>query len=699
MRLGATVAKLLDRLNLGQLILVGTALALVGQDILDKRTSPILSGICFSVAVVTYLLPAYHNEDQRETAREGDFPINGGVLQWAIILAIAGFFGLQENRFTSWGVAAWLGAIALCFVGLPSKAAFSRSNKSLDTAEAKGKWSWHLSWPGLALFGAIIIGVALRLYQLRELPMDLGWDLPYNYTSTKRIFEGQHLIFFPDNFGREGMFFYLIALVSRFSALTPYSIRITSALVGIATIPAMYLLARECTKGREAPAYATLLLAINRWHIVLSRSGYRVSLMPLMSILFLYGMARGLRRGRPRDWAWAGLFLGLGLWTYKAFVFAIPVAIGTIIIYALKWRIEKWGGHQNRPTSWSASPNTLSKSLAMMLVVAAIAALPMIRFFIDQPDVYLAREMQASKLVSQSMDRDQLDRWKLYTSNTLTSLLMFNYEGDSNSRFGVPFQRELGFVSATLLVLGLFKAIVRWQKGSNLLLLVAFLGLMAPMTISMLAGEKPNLFRSSGLIGLTLLLVSWVMCDIRKALTSLIKRTRLPSWQILIGEGESAKHKEIKFGLSLTLALALGPFLVAGGMLLTELRESQKIYFEDFREQAPDVGNYSVASKMAKTMIAFEEGPTFIKVWPHWYDGRAVSVHLDVAQRAWTAELFEINPQTYPLADFHGKLLIILHPQDHVSLETLRGYFPRNSALTERYPTGMPAFIAFYGQR
>ena len=42
-----------------------------------------------------------------------------------------------------------------------------------------------------------------------------------------------------------------------------------------------------------------LLLAVNKWHIVLTRSGYRVSLMPLFAILALYGLARGLRRVLP----------------------------------------------------------------------------------------------------------------------------------------------------------------------------------------------------------------------------------------------------------------------------------------------------------------------------------------------------------------------------------------------------------------
>jgi len=335
----------------------------------------------------------------------------------------------------------------------------------------------------------------------------------------------------------------------------------------------------------------------------------------------------------------------------------------------------------------------------MLLLVAIITALPMIRFLIDQPEVYFARELQAAKLVGQSMGREQISRWKLYASNTKTSLLMFNYEGDSNSRFGIPFQRELGYISAALFVLGLAKIIARWKKGSNPLILVAFVGLLLPMIISMLYGEKPNLFRSSGLIGLCLVLVSSVIRDARMSLRNLLQRIHLPSWKIQIGEGESVRVRQIHLGFSLALVLSVAPVLLSTGLLVAELRDTQQVYFGEFREQAPDVGNYSVAREMAQTMIGFEEGPTFVKVWPHWYDGRAVTVHLNVAERAWTAELFEINPNTYPLADFQGKLLILMHPQDHASLETLRQSFPKHTTHTARFPTGLPAFIAFYGQR
>ena len=85
---------------------------------------------------------------------------------------------------------------------------------------------------------------------------------------------------------------------------------------------------------------------------------------------------------------------------------------------------------------------------------------------------------------------------------------MFNYEGDANPRFGVPFQRHMGFLSGVLLVIGAAMALLRARRGGNGLLLLSIAGLLAPMTVSMLWAEAPNCFRSAGVLGPSLVLAA-----------------------------------------------------------------------------------------------------------------------------------------------------------------------------------------------
>ncbi|MCD6520486.1 MAG: glycosyltransferase family 39 protein, partial [Anaerolineae bacterium] len=526
------------------------------------------------------------------------------------------------------------------------------------------------------LIGALLIGAFYRLYQLAELPADLGWDLPYNYMDIRRILSGEYLIFFPDNFGREGMFFYLAAALAKLGRLSPYSMRLTSAAIGIATIPALYLLAKECF-DRETGVYAALLLAVNKWHIVLSRAGYRVILLPLFGTLVLLGLARSLRRGRARDWAWLGFSLGLGIWTYKAFSFAFPLAIGAVLAYALwapRATTQKAEGGR-----WGMPPLALLKGLGFALLIALVLATPMLRYMVDAPESYFARELHGARLVRSAMGENHTPWHALLSENLRRGVLMFNYEGDGNSRFGVPFQRQLGFVSGVLFILGLACALRRPLEGGNALLFLGLGGFLLPMVISMLPGETPNCFRSAGTIGVALTLAAGALRALRQAFVRALQGTASPQPQ---------RQSPWLLGLALVV-----------GLWGAEAQESWRYYFEDFRQVAPDVANYSIAQELAKRIAAFEDGPAFIKEWPYWYDGRAVQVYLDAEGKRWGGELLKIDPQAPPLKGFQGKVLVLLHPQDRQSLSILEHYFPRWAVLEDHFPNGEVALIAFYGER
>ncbi|MBC7237692.1 MAG: glycosyltransferase family 39 protein, partial [Chloroflexi bacterium] len=657
-------------------ILLALALAGLAQYRLDERSSLNLAIAAYIGAAVVYALPLGTRafppvrtghprpaSDCEETA----FNLRRASLYWALALSALAMVSLGGNRFTPLGAASWLLAIVHLFWATP----ITRARASAPASSASSVR--RVPWPTIALLIALGAGAFLRFYRLQELPADLGWDLPYNFSDGQRILAGEYLIFFPDNYGREGMFFYLIAAVAKLGSLSAYSIRVTSALVGVLAIPAIYALAREALDD-EAAAYAALLLASNKWHITLTRSGYRVSLMPLFSILALYTLARALRRGHSRDWALAGVSLGLGLWTYKAFTFMLPTAVGTVLLYALLGlRVRR--GDPAVESGRRATFRPLLKGLGLMLLATLVALSPMVRFVIDFPETYLARELLGADLVNKSVERADMSRLSLYARNAITSLLMFNYEGDGNSRFGVPFQRHMGYISGVLFVLGVAGALAHWRRRIYLLLLVALVGLLTPMTISMLAGEAPNCFRSSGVIGPALVLAAIALRRVRRALSAGLRR--LPcSLQISFGQA-------VPLRIALRPAYTLLPILLCAGLLWAEAQETRRVYFDDFRRVAPDVANYSISLELARRIAAFADGPAYIKPWPHWYDGRAVQEHLSAAGVHGPGELFELDPAAPPFAGFQGKMLILFHPQDREALETLKTFFPRHTVLTD----------------
>ena len=330
------------------------------------------------------------------------------------------------------------------------------------------------------------------------------------------------------------------------------------------------------------------------------------------------------------------------------------------------------------------------------MLVTVIAAVPMIRVVVDTPKAYLAREGLGARLVSESLEREGVTRAQLYLRNVGTSVLMFNYQGDANARFGVPFQRQMGFVSGVLLVLGVALALSRFCRGSNGLLLLSLPGLIAPMTISMLWGEVPNCFRSSGVLGPCLVLAALALRSVRSHLSKEIGGRGLPRLEFRLNTDADETHtRTLSFGANILWA----PLLVVALAMGLEMREMTRTYFEDFRRVAPRMQNYSMALALAEHMIDFDQGPAIVMVWPHWYDGRAVRAHLAAAGRAWDGELLSVRPDQPPLLGFRGQMLVLMHPENTETLRTLQAYFPRWTTTLERFPNGELSLLAFYGER
>jgi hypothetical protein len=266
---------------------------------------------------------------------------------------------------------------------------------------------------------------------------------------------------------------------------------------------------------------------------------------------------------------------------------------------------------------------------------------------------------------------------------------MFHYEGDANGRFGVPLKRHLGWISGALFLLGVVGALFRLRRGGNALLLICALGLLAPQIVAMRLGEKPNLFRSSGVIGPSLVLISVVLRNTRHYLGQAVdwvreRWTRLP---------------RIEAPLNATVVGSGIALAVVALLLALEAEETVSYYFGDHRRALPDEANWSIAQDISETILAFEDGPAYVKTWAHWYDGRALREYLDARGLRWDGEIPEMSRDAPPLAGYRGKMLVILHPNDTRTLDLLKQHFDRWAVKTEHYPLGKaPIIVEFYGE-
>jgi len=330
---------------------------------------------------------------------------------------------------------------------------------------------------------------------------------------------------------------------------------------------------------------------------------------------------------------------------------------------------------------------------------------PLGRYIVEHPEQYFAREKRQVEV----MGRQE----PILTSKMLIyywrSLLGFNYEGDANSRFNVPFARHMGLVSGTLMVLGLGYVLLRWRHGYNSLLLAAWFILLLPTAVTMLPTEPPNIFRMSGTIGPALILAALPL----PLISQRIKRADSQP----ISTDKSIPNPCAGFKISLTVSSATRRYAwtwslqranisllilaIVGALLLAqESKETSQFYFHDYVAVLPDKANYSVAREMAREIERYADlQSAYIKVWPHWFDGNALRVSLRRTDRSWNPEVMVLAPDQPPLSIIQGRALFLLHPDDHGAMDTLRNFFPRGVAIPHYYPDGTLSFYAFYGER
>ena len=689
------------------------ALAWAAQRALDQRTAKFAAFVAYGIAASAFALlmknvTAETRAGHRDAAERPSPALP--VLAALLGLSLTGCLFFGDNQFRTLGLVLWVGGMLATLLYLWLLSPRGASVREGGAWFAQGALRVPRYWPLLAAI--LLIGAWFRFWLLRRIPADMGWDLPYNYYDTLTILGGQRPIFFSANLGREGLFFYCLALCARVVGLSQWTLQLTSAILGTATILALYGLGREAF-GRRVGLAAAFLLAVNRWHIILSRSGFRVILMPLFTILVLYTLIRALRRQRFLDFAWAGLALGIGFHTYKAFLF-VPLASAVgILTYLLA----------NRRTM----VRSLLPRFLLMGCMILVAAAPLVRFALQHPEQYLAREMRQLEVTRQpeeSAGPSQLDYyWR--------GLLGFNYQGDTNARFNVPSERHMGFVSGMLMVLGLAHLVMRWRHGFNSLLLSTWFILVLPTTVTMVPTELPNVFRMSGTIGPALVLAAlplWLAYDRIRAVMSHALLPAHPSHPSPLvvgndGQGEetstsgrsiSKRKRRLKLSLKAKSATrrlawelplrwtsAVLPIVIIAAMWLPlyELRETNRFYFTDYVAVLPDQANYSIAREMAREMVSYGDlGSAYVKVWPHWFDGNSLRVNLG-KDRSYNSEISALDPSQPPLATIQGSALFILHPDDHEALEALRSFFPHGVVISRRYPDGTVSFYAFYGER
>jgi len=427
--------------------------------------------------------------------------------------------------------------------------------------------------------------------------------------------------------------------------------------------------------------------------------GYRATLVPLMVALTWYFLVRGLKTGSSWFYALCGLFLGLGMYTYNAFMVAPLVVLGAILVQFLV-------GHGRRVLAHGAQ-------VLLLLVVALYVFIPLGRYAVESPGEYLYRAATRVTSLEQALPANLAS---VFLSNVVKALGMFNVQGDGVFVVNVPFARQLGFLAATLFALGLVHVLSRWRVGHNATVPIVGLGMLLPSAMALaFPHEVPNAIRAVGALPAATLLSGVALVALRRQVAALLPTRPSHPVTLLARAGLALSPAESSTSMSgppmqdqvpagvwrgrLRRPLRVLLIVVAAAALAIETWAVYPFYFRDYVKHLPD-RNYSISLQMARAIDAFaDDGQSYIKVAPYWYDGNAVRAQLRRADPDWNNELDTLDPNKPPLAGPAGRYMVIVHPDDQASLQLLRQAFPRGIALVNLDNTGAIAFITFYGER
>jgi hypothetical protein len=349
------------------------------------------------------------------------------------------------------------------------------------------------------------------------------------------------------------------------------------------------------------------------------------------------------------------------LYTYNAFMITPIWLAGVAVVSIIRGR-GTWRGRVGR---W-----------AWFAVAAAFVLVPMARYVAEDPNSYVFRAATRLSSLEAPLPDEPL---RTLAENLGRALGMFNVRGDAVPPNNVPGYRELGFLSATGMVLGAGYAVWRWRRGANAAVLWTLAVMLLPSALALaFPHEVPSAGRAIGALPPAMLLAALPLAAAYEGARE--------AW------GSGGKER----AASRLAAVGLCAALVAG--VTIEGVAVYPLYFGRYVWNLPE-RNHSISLDMARTIDAFDaNGEAYILAWPYWYDGNAVRAELRIATD-WNSELPRLERGEPPLSGPPGKVLVILHPSDADGMALLREAFPHGLVL-EHYGAGRGvSFIAFYGER
>jgi len=630
--------------SLGALVL-----ALAAQSLLEPPGRGATAGILlYAPALALLVWAALRGEWQLASLSQestGQDPLTYRRLAFILSVPVAAvaFLALGGNLFNDLNLTLWLGALGLLIWSLWLRDPGHPSSWRRFTAWiSRPHWEIRFNAWTLLVLAASGLVIFFRLYNLQSTPAEPFSDHAEKLLDVLDVSRGQTHIFSPRNTGREALQMYWTLLISWIfgSGFSFLSLKLGTALIGLLTLPYMYLLGRE-VGGRRLGLLVLVLTGIAYWPNVISRVGLRFPLYPLFVAPLMFHLLRGMRTRSRNDFILAGLFLGLGLHGYSPFRIVPLLVVTAFALYLL--HAESRGARRSS-VLW----------LVIIALVSLFVFLPLLRYATENPNSFNERAWSRLAEVEQPLPAPW---YQVLVSNTWNALKLFNWENGGIWVHSLPNRPAMDVVTAALFLLGVVLLAARYgeqRHWQDLFLLLSIPILLLPSILSLaFPDENPSLNRTAGALVPAFLIAALALDGLITAVSARGKRNVLACLlAVLLLWRAASQNYDLVF----------------------------RQYDENFRLNAWN------SSEMGAIIKQFGDAyGTTTTAWvipfPYWVDTRLVGVWAGVPDRdfaLWTDEL----PVTLPLA---GPKLFIA--KAHTELPDLNDG-NAVAALREMYPQG-----------
>jgi len=614
-----------------KLILSGTGLALFAQAFLEPSRLHVLLALILYFFSTLFLWAGFMQQPyikkQRTISTENIFQLGKKDLFLILffILQIISFFLFSENQFNWINVFTWLVSVLFFIIAVWKPTVYSKGKPQKK----------DLTFIALMIFASSIV-LFFRIYQINEIPSEMFSDHAEKLLDVMDVLRGDFSVFFIRNTGREGIQFYITAIIIKIfgTDLNFLSLKIGTVIFGLLTLPFIFLIAKD-QSNKWGGLFAFLLAGIGYWPNVISRVGLRYSLYPLFTAPILYFLIRGIKERNTNLFLLSGLFLGLGLHGYSSSRILPILVVIVIFLYLLKKESAKFRFQT-------------MLGLGIVGIGALSVFLPLLRYWFDHPGSFSYRLLSRITQIERSFNEPAFN---LFMKNFWDSIIMPFYKNGQIWVHSVPNRPALDFISAGFLFVGVISLIYKIKKQRSWeasVLLVSIPVLMMPSILSLaFPGENPSLNRSAGALVPIFVVVGIGFLIFSKAIINSFSKR-----------------------ISRIISGSIGVVIV-----LISMKNNYHIVFKEYKEQFDkNAWNSSEIGNVIKKFVQSGENPdlAFVIPYPHWVDTRLVGFNAGYPEKdfaLWREELSGTKKES-------GDKLYIIKPEDSITLSVMDRYFP-----------------------